>query len=106
MHGRSGACERCSGDHDGARCGDVVRRCPESCPEAVGVVDRDVAVSRVTVLAGLVLAPSEVLADLGISRRGGRNALLEPGTSHELPLAPLLLRGPRRAFGGKRRWRA
>ena len=57
-----------------------------------------------TVLAGLVLAPSEVLADLGTGNRGRRNAVVQEGSSHELGLAPLRLKGPRAAFGGKRQW--
>ncbi|WP_328291835.1 hypothetical protein OG218_03615 [Kineococcus sp. NBC_00420] len=57
-----------------------------------------------TVLAGLVLAPSEVLADLGTGSRGRRNAIVQVGSSHELALAPLRLKGPRTAFGGKRQW--
>ena len=58
----------------------------------------------VTVLVGLVLAPSEVLADRGNGNRGRRNAVVREGSSHELALAPLRLKGPRTAFGGKRRW--
>lgn len=57
-----------------------------------------------TVLAGLVLSPSEVLADLGTGNRGRRNAIVQAGSSHELALAPLRLKGPRTAFGGKRQW--
>lgn len=60
----------------------------------------------VTFLLGLVLAPSEALADLGTGRRGRRNAIVKEGTSHEIALAPLRLTGPRAAFGGKRRWAA
>lgn len=60
----------------------------------------------VTFLFGLVLAPSEALADLGNGRRGRRNAIVRKGTSHELALAPLRLKGPRAAFGRKRRWAA